>query len=382
MLVGSLIFLFVIALGIYYFRVEIFDSEHRPSKTFTQIVAERPDFASAVDIVKNGGDLAQARRLLDTELAAAEKRGEFDVAGVVKLWVALTQVTSSNDPAQLSAYTQTLTDVALNSTYDQRTRKYAYAFLGDIFSRLIAINAPQTNAILDEVLARQELSTHRKLREDGTVNYRESITEILRFVLERDNPLVSARVASFIVGGLERGEVPDGQKAARIDEALYFVQTAKQYEMDLQEPDITSLYPSYLFLRAQVYGGLSLLDEGAHRSKITEDVLSLYEQAVTAATASSNRGAEASVRYNYAKYLVGVHLFKEAPTATETKALSSKLDTIFSAFELNESLKTTAMFGIMQQYWRAGESVSQGYPTLQQMTKYSPTLKALLTAEN
>jgi len=344
------------------------------------------NFAQATDIIYNGGDQSQARTMLEAELQKAEETQNFREAGIIKFYIAQTQYSSSNDAATLAPYAKTFVEVATNNQYAFQTRSYAFAYLGEIFSRVLALNDSEANSVLDLILNDPFIGNYKITNTDGSVNYRESAIRMLagiekiRHPSEAPNPVMLTRLASLMVRSVELGEVTKAEdRQGRIAGAIEYVERAKNHEDVFQKADIARLYPSYLFLSAQVYGIASVIEKGKYASQVHSDVDAAYQKAITATTAGSSRGTEASARFNYAKYLVGKYNLKASHSAQEDATLQVLLDSIFQRFNDEKAIRSSAMFGIILNYTKNKTQDPVGYALVQDIAKHSPVFKEVIS---
>lgn len=370
--------LIAIGSGLYFYR-DMFLPKKAPV-TYDTLLNQNKNFAQAVDIIQNGGDLNQAQTLLQQDLVKAEQNNQYDVAGVIKLWLALAQSPEVNNPTTLTKYVQTLTEVAADDRYGARTRQYAFALIGSIYSRLLALNNPSLLPVLDVPFKNPVLAHAQVKNTDGTTNYRQSIITLLGEAPGSPNPLVLARTASIMIRGVELGEVPEKERQTYILRAVQNLQTAHTYVADIQQNDTAKLYLSYLFLVAQAYGKIATIDNGVYASTVQVDVDDLYTDAIVAA--STDTESQSSARYGYAKYLVLRYGLSSNHTAAETAALTKKLDSLFQAFIDNSALKNTQMFTIIMSTFVDKKSAnSEDYQVVQMLQKYSPVFKKLLAQQ-
>jgi len=380
-----IVWIFVVAafiLGAYYLWSTKFSQD---TVSTEELLVKNENFARAADILNNGGSKGEARAILEGELQKAEQAERIREAGIIKLYIGISQLSNSNDAASMAEPAKTFVEVATDIRYPYQTRSYAYAYIGEIFARVLALKNPQANTVLDIVLSDPFMKNFKIMRSDGTVDYRESgirllsAMEKIRNSKETPNPILLARIASLTIRGVELGEIKDpNDRQGRIESALTYLNGARSHEAVFKSPDVAKLYPSYLYLTVQVYGLISVIENGKYKDQVKENVDELYQKVLTTAVASGDRGTEAGVRYNFAKYLMLKYKLKASHTAQEDAALQTTLDQIFKPFVDQPALRETSLFGIIVNYSKNKDRDPINYAITQGLSGYSPVFKSLL----
>ncbi|MSU74782.1 hypothetical protein EXS57_03335 [Candidatus Kaiserbacteria bacterium] len=382
-IVGGFLFILIV-IGIFYYRARYFTAEINPS-AFTEIMREDQQFSDAVALVQ-AGDKEGARPILEERLRAAEANGDEEIAGVMKLWLALTYSTVSEDIEKLGSYAKTLTEVATNENYHPRTRSYAYAFLGGLYSRLSTESLLGSSSVLDVIIGNPALKELSVQKADGSSDYRRSMVAILKNGASlRENPFLYSRLASVIVRGIETNQLPNDPESVRkyVEEAVAYIDKAQLVESDLRSVDTIPLYAEYLFLNAQVLGIVKNIHSGKYASIVTDNIDELYATAITVASAGSDGGIEAASRYIYSEYLTKLFQIEQSEgKSVDKSALTKKLDEILLPFSEKASLRSTIMFNsIINAKARAGKNI-EIYNTVKRVAQYSPVFESVLKKYN
>lgn len=350
---------------------------------FSMVKENNPRFAEAVNMIASNRDIEEARRILEEEVARAESEDDEGLAGVARLWLAISSVslTNTENESAITSYVEQMTAIATNESYTSRTRTYAYAYLANLFLQLAAVGRPEDLRMLDPMFKHPAHALFLVKDADGALDHRASVVNILEASADiGENPLVHARTASILAKGVEIGW-DAGAAEKRLREAVSLLNRASLVEDDLRQSDTAPFYPIYLFLRAQTYAATATLLDGKLASEITVDIPALFDQALQASLLGQV-GAEASIRYGYAKYLVESHVWDDAVAdATEREALTARVEPILRPFAERENLRNTALFDVLLKAKSVRTTMPSQYETLVEVSEYSPSFKALLSEQ-
>ncbi len=332
-----------------------------PKGDFSSIIEDDATFKLAVETIR-GGNYSGGRELLEGNIANVSPA----IEGVYKLWIASTFRFEDQ-----KRFATQMTEVATGPLYGYRTRLYAYAFLGDLYS-----SAPGKE-VLNEIVESEKLKGFQVLNQDATINYRSTFVALLQNATATlgDNPLVLLRTASIAFGAIRGGSTnPHPLTADQIED---LVARALPLENDLLQPDTTPLYASYTFLLAQVVGWLQAGDSPVTNEQVAAlSVDQLYERAINLAS-SANKSVEASARINYVTYLIESHEKKTLEEQTkEQVVLLEKINTAMQPFEGDEKLQDSVIIQFYASAQDRNDTVSS--ELVKKIASYSPVFLKLV----
>ncbi len=380
----AVLFALLLAVGVFAFRY--LNLQNPLSSTtngdeFSAVKEDNPRFAEAVNMISSNRDVGEARRILEEEAVRAESEGDQSFAGVARLWLAISSASRSNteDASAITSYVEQMTNIATNEAYESRTRTYAYAYLANIFLELAATGRPEDFSMLDPLFAHPAHAIFLVKAATGNLDHRASVVNILKASADiGDNPLVYARTASILAKGVEIGWNKD-KAEDNLREAIRLLNRAATSEADLRKSDTAVFYPVYLFLRAQTYAAAATLLDGKLASEITVDIPALFEEALQASSLGQV-GAEASIRYGYAKYIVESYKWDDTVgDVFERETLTTQVERILQPFAERENLRKTALFNVLIKLKDARATVPSQYERLVKVSEYSPSFKKILT---
>lgn len=356
----------VVALGGFsyiFFYTNLFRAEQKAPANFSVLLEEDSVFKLGIENIRSGKSM-EGRAALEQNIANVRQP---EIVGVYQLWIASSF--RFEDPKQ---YAQRMTNVATGPLFDKRTRLYAYAFLGDFYS------AAPGNEVLDIIVNEESLKPFQVKRSDGTIDYRFTFSAILQNASQTlgDNPLVLARTASIVLGGLRSGDVRMKETFTLADiDAI--VSRAIPLESDLLQTDTAPLYSSYLFLLAQVVGGVKL--EAYGKSLPTIDALEigdLYTRAINISS-TGNKPIEASARINYALYLI--ESYEQTGEEKNKTVLDEKIADLMKRFENDTLLQESPIVGVFVSAKSRGDKYS--YDKMKKISEYSSIFTDLMESK-
>jgi len=341
----------------------LWKGEKQNPASFPALLSEDEIFKSAVENIRVG-NASEGRALLEQNIDTIRSP---EIIGVYQLWIA-----NSLRKENPKEFARKMTNVATGPLFEKRTRLYAYAFLGDLYS-------VETRAeVLNEVVEDEAHREFQAKNPDGSLNYRLTFIQILQNATKTlgDNPLVLARTASIAFGGIRSGDtaVTEAVTFGQIDDMLA---QAIPLESDLLQTDTASLYGTYLFLVAQVVGGQLYAPEGESLETIrTLSVDDLYARTINISS-TGNMAIEAAARLNYALYLI--ELYERTPeekTAEQRAGLEKRIEDLTARFQNNSSMQNTP---IMLLFFSAKKRNDEYiYSSMQKIVEYAPSFGKLM----
>ena len=361
LVISSLLFAGVTVFLYAFFMTDFFKQEQMAPANFSAILKEDEAFKFAIENIRSG-KVVEGRNALEDNIANIQQP---EIIGVYQLWIA--NSFRFEDPKQ---YAQKMTSVATGPLFDKRTRLYAYAFLGDFYS------AAPGNEVLDIIVNEESLKAFQARNIDGSLNYRLTFSTILQNATQTlgDNPLVLARTASIVLGGLRSGDksVQDVFSLSDIDT---MIARAIPLENDLFQTDTQPLYSSYIFLLAQVVGGAKLEARGQSLATIdTLNIGDLYTRAINTSS-TGNKPIEASARINYVVYLIENY----EQNGENKEGVLEKIAELMKRFEQDNAFQDTPVIQFFVSAKSRGDSFS--YKKMQKIAEYSTVFADLMKSK-